>query len=954
MQSGLLSATVKQAGRVVYLTKGHVLAADSDDIIQVKTHAIDVYSFNSETNKIELESSAPVQKSIINAHIVTNPSWETQRIAYISSDFSFSLLWFENDEITSLTSTELRHEGIKPTKNAPIIASGGKYIFVSLYPTSLFLITPGETLTVKEIHFSNFVPLKMHCIGNSLFVSNNNQKLLEIKLDSFENSTIGYNDSITKEIAELQGKNIYFNNENICAFESTILKIYTFDNTKLNEKEIINTKSEQIPLFVTLFENSYILGYNTNIVYKTTQENQSAASFPINAIFINNNYILTHLKYNPPTLIEVETKTQTATTQDPSFFITSAKSRHSVKNTESLLSAHGSPSTISVYGLGVQFEETTSAVAQAERAFTVDNSLVITGEGFSQCITSNPIPYLKTDIRTKAASNGIQVTENSIISKDSALENIQVQHATISGNKVAISTPSTSIVKIYEIDKSINEIREIDVGGETSCLFLDNDNMFVSTWSNNSIVAYNISNGEIKATFSSPITSPFVVRSILLSQEILWVGTSSGYIFTASFKNDKFDNVKFTRCGLSPINLNLLHKRSGVFVAGEKPGVAVINDDVIDFFPCGIAPCVSAHDFQDFIVIIREKSYSLGTLNDEKVIEISRMNLEGEVRSISILDDQTIAVLSIEKNYFVLSFFNGINFALQCSHKKLLRSEANTLIPNSMTTFSINNHYYVVVALGIKETSKGQALFFEFAENVSEITKLDFEFDATAVSFSNKKVVVAAGSSLHVINVSQDSAGALTLNPENKKDGMMLAVEMKSKDGMFLVSDIFKSAAVYDGKVSPINLLKVDYNSKQLNCAEFCDDGVIACDINGGVFYLKDSEEKALLTHSLFSFGESISSIIPWKPLNLPENILETFAVTTICGSIYLLSRAKKEIVTKLKEKMDEEAISAAAVIPYFCNESAANYACVDNVEEATEEESKIIEWIQKTTIEYL
>ena len=77
-----------------------------------------------------------------------------------------------------------------------------------------------------------------------------------------------------------------------------------------------------------------------------------------------------------------------------------------------------------------------------------------------------------------------------------------------------------------------------------------------------------------------------------------------------------------------PVILETTNK--GVFVAGDNPCVCHFFDNTIDFLPSGIPSCLYATTFGDFIVILREKSYTIGSLEHDSIIEIRHIDIPGK------------------------------------------------------------------------------------------------------------------------------------------------------------------------------------------------------------------------------------------------------------------------------------------------------------------------------------
>ena len=84
-----------------------------------------------------------------------------------------------------------------------------------------------------------------------------------------------------------------------------------------------------------------------------------------------------------------------------------------------------------------------------------------------------------------------------------------------------------------------------------------------------------------------------------------------------------------------PVILETTNK--GVFVAGDNPCVCHFFDNTIDFLPSGIPSCLYATTFGDFIVILREKSYTIGSLEDDSIIEIRRTDIPGKASLMALM-----------------------------------------------------------------------------------------------------------------------------------------------------------------------------------------------------------------------------------------------------------------------------------------------------------------------------
>ena len=84
-----------------------------------------------------------------------------------------------------------------------------------------------------------------------------------------------------------------------------------------------------------------------------------------------------------------------------------------------------------------------------------------------------------------------------------------------------------------------------------------------------------------------------------------------------------------------PVILETTNK--GVFVAGDNPYVCHFFDNTIDFLPSGIPSCLYATTFGDFIVILREKSYTIGSLEDDSIIEIRHTDIPGKASLMALM-----------------------------------------------------------------------------------------------------------------------------------------------------------------------------------------------------------------------------------------------------------------------------------------------------------------------------
>ena len=393
-----------------------------------------------------------------------------------------------------------------------------------------------------------------------------------------------------------------------------------------------------------------------------------------------------------------------------------------------------------------------------------------------------------------------------------------------------------------------------------------------------------------------------------------------------------------------PVILETTNK--GVFVAGDNPGVCRFVDNTIDFLPSGIPSCLYATTFGDFIVILREKSYTIGSLEDDSIIEIRHTDIPGKASSMALMETSIYIIPSIiNKSYlFVVdtsTFTVTLKFHLQLG-----------VSVNSIVCFSVSDHSCASIQCGAK--GSGESIIIEnTTEGIKKLSSLNFPFDATAGAYSNNKLYVAAGSSLYTFNAEVNESGELILTKASEAKGRMLAVDTIVEKSQMLYVNIFKSACIYEtGFVEP-QIMHTDFLSKPLTAGCFCNDGIIVGDVTGAIYHLLCKSQVVAMTPSTrFSLNEPITSITRWKPQKLSEGITESFAVTTTNGGLYCLVLTKNETIKAFDAiEGESECIKSAAITPYYCTEQASNYADADiDIEDDSsvpQEAASLIEWMQ-------
>ena len=717
METGFVSFPSKQSGAVIYAAKAKMLSEEEENVVLVRPHSIEIYNYDSLSTELESQIEAPIKKTIIAAHKVTNANWKQDKICFISSDFLFTLLWIVDEEVNMLTTSDLRHEGIKPTQFSPIITSHNDYVFVSLYSTSLFLIniTTSDKLSVKEIHFSNFIPKRMGFLQNSLYVLNAAAKnTIRITYDNLLQSTIGYNDDFVSVVSEVSDSDVFFSSDTaLLAVKSGKNSLYQIDAQE--KLSLIQEIQQTHPVLFSSYhnENGLFIGLETNNImyYKDIKTNTNSEIFhdianPSSLLILDVDNVLVTRKYLQPAILHITTSSDSEKedilkpiSSDMAYIVKHISAEHTVHGTDVLYVLHGKPSHISALALGIPYVESETVSQSVERCFVCGEALIISGTDMTQCVTGD-ISYFKgfiTDQRTKAASKTIQVCEKTIqCSNGVSLSGINVQHACISGNIIVTSEPGSSILHIYEAkEDKIEEIKTLDVKNETSCLYLNEQNiLYVATWNDTTVHAYSITSGEDIAQLLSPVSVNFVIRSIIECDNTIWIGTSRGDVYAAKFENNTFALINNCRPCQSPIILTPIE--NGIFVAGDKPGVCRIKDGQIDFYPSGIESCFYARQFGDFLVIIREQNYTIGALSDDAVIEIGHVKLSGSGRALEI-NGSSLYVITKYHNSYTLNIIDISTMLV--THSVPLPSSC---VPNSVTAFSIGkDHSYFTIQYGL-------------------------------------------------------------------------------------------------------------------------------------------------------------------------------------------------------------------------------------------------------------
>lgn len=840
---------------------------------------------------------------------------------------------------------QIRSTHVIPSKYSPLFASSNNQLFISVYPNSLVVITFSDVsssvvLEKNEVHFSKFLPKFLYgdsasqkiysydTVDDTIKVIDIEKVPSALEEQSYDSSSLLFTEQIAIQKVGKESKVNYFiiqNNQFLIFTENELINQSTGERCELPNKTGVVCVSivDENNLLIS-FKNGEFLSFDQT----NKQFNQLANLRPFTSIVpIDNDDVMLFSKNEQPLIFNTSQKIVKFAFSN---LIVNSLSHivvpHSVPGLDQLLVSDRDE--IVSYGDGYPFNTNTITAFNGGRLFMIDDIILVSthdqtvvlnrldGEDVSStnsCFETNDttIGFFKTTSNwyIQCCSKKI-IAVNSNDMKTTVIHDIEIQHATFSiqTNSIIIASNSLSIVKFD--GNSFTVSMNIEINDEISSICICKEKfLIVSLWKNLAVFVYNLENGQKLNEFNfNQSTTKFVVRSICESQGFVFFGTSRGEVIctTLNESNGELIEVCHSRVSTSTINLSSIEINGCQFVCVSSDTtslVSVSSDNVLFVYPTNLGSTrfviqsnvEKKEGDENLVAVLSDSNVLLGDFGSKRVIRINKKKLDSRILklipinstfSAALLRNELVVIdhhlpLEIVE---IVSLSEDYNYTNCCSFVLDENEETIVAICAGMKTIEEN-----------KFSEDGRVIFVKNFNEIVESSTISTKGLPTAVTFSNGALFVAAGPTIQRYNVNKD----LQFTLAKEAPGMMLASELivshhthPEKGANFFnisIVDAFKSVAVFD---FDLHRVATDFLAKYLvaGCNETIhsdkSSSFIVSDSRGGV-YLMNVKDDRVVVQSRMSFGEAITGISCWNPIDHKIDLAgEVFCGTTSMGSI--------------------------------------------------------------------
>lgn len=938
----MLSCVSSSPGHVVYACLARMISPQEDHLVIVKPHSVEYYQLGELDKSEEPLFNVPLNTTIVGASKFKISGRPCDDLALVTSDMSLIVFTYDETQpefpMARTVSDQLRNPNVYNSPYAPLFASVETYLFISVYPNSLAVIKFGESLEKYEINFKQYIPCSLFSNATQLLSFDTTDNTIKtINIDLIPN-TISTPSADSSSI--FNTKKIGFNIDYFLAKEQ---EFHIFGDGKYTvmtiDKELYSIplpcESKVFKAFfiqngiIVLFENrSYY-----HCLYDQKQFNQiSIPMISSNIVDIgDSNLFMTSTESSPVIYNFTNSTTQNIMKDQLINSRSSCVIPHTIKSLEQVIVTNGThPTEIRSYGYGYTFnsdiiDENAGNSLYAANGYVlfsqINKSIMLNDE--QQEVSCNEfIGDQETLLFYSIGDWYIQVCTSCINGFDmkgsSVKFEIPVQHVTSNENIIAISSPQSKSVKIISFSNNkFEEIGEIDVGHEISCLFLANQKyLIVTTWSKLDIMVYSLETKEQLNVFITKLLDiKFVVRSICQLDDLIVFGTSRGDVLVLKMLEDgSLIDTCYKRVSSTTIKLQqfTVNERKGFFIASTTPSLGFINSNEdsyeLDVFPikCGKCRAGIQNGPTSYALLLEDRTI-FGSFDEPSIICFNSKCIDEEILRISNLDNQNIALYTTNK---IIIF--------------------NTLIYDVITTYELESNYQIMYLEPIRSGEKLYLAVCQAGTTIEEgkddfsedglltILKFDgeklckfnndlhLEHYATSVKVFNDLLYIAVGSTL--CEYSYEIEGSdIKFTHRKTVDGLMISSDMDIFENRIALIDALKSIAVYDLSSNDLRLISTDFMAKFLVTGCFIDKSrLLVSDNIGSIYQLEIVDgEPAANTIGRYSVGETITSINRCNIL--PDSNNHVFVASTSKGSIFtfhIIDGSDYQKLTKLQTNL--------------------------------------------------
>lgn len=863
---------------------------------------------------------------------------------------------------------QIRSTHVIPSRYSPLFASSNNQLFISVYPNSLCVITFSDVsssvvLEKNEIHFQKFLPRFLY--GDSISQKvysydtvDDTIKTIDIEKvpaaleeQSYDSSSLLFTEqiSIQKDQNEADFSVNFFivqNNQFLVFTESELINQSTGERHALpNNAGVVSVSLEGENHLLISFKNGDFYGFDQ--ISKQFIEYGNMKPFT-SIVPIDEGDVMLFSKNEQPLIFSTTQKIEKFTFSNLMVNSLSLITvPHSVPGLDQLLASNGEE--VVSYGAGYPFNSSTITAFNGGRLFMIDD--VILASNHNQTVVLNRIngedassenPSFETNDTTlgffkiveESSFWFVQCCSKKIVAvknddKNSAVSfDIEIQHATFCehSNSIVVASNSLSVVKFD--GKSFSVSLNIEINDEISSICVCKEKfLIVSLWKNLAVFVFDLDNGQKLSEFAfSQSATKFVVRSICESQGFVFFGTSRGEIICTNLNENSGELVEVchSRVSTSTINLASIELEGSQFVCVSSDTtslVSVSSENSFVVYPTNLGPTrvviqSNSSEDENRVAVLSESNVQLGDFGNKRIIRINKKKLSSRVLKLLSIDESFSAALL--KNELVV-----------IDHRLPFEVVGNVPLSEdynytNCASFVVDESDETIVAIcaGLKTIEKdkfsenGRIFFVRNFNEIVENSTIQTKGLPTAVTFVNGSLFVAAGPTIKRYNASKD----LQFTLAKEAPGMMLASELivskpigSEKVGDFFnvsIVDAFKSVAVFDFE---LHRIATDFLAKYLvagcNETSLNDDrsSFIVSDSKGGVYLMKVEGDRVVV-ESRMSFGEAVTGISRWKPIDLSfdhENSIfdSAFCGTTALGSIVaFFTRVNPKLFNAMKK----------------------------------------------------
>ncbi|KAJ3405441.1 DNA damage-binding protein 1a [Chytridiales sp. JEL 0842] len=561
-----------------------------------------------------------------------------------------------------------------------------------------------------------------------------------------------------------------------------------------------------------------------------------------------------------------------------------------------------------------------------------------------------------TNMILQITSTAIRLIENNqCLNLWSPDDSKRINHASVSGNQVLVSSTGGVLIYLEVSNNMIVERGKHQFAHEISCLTLapaqqseQSQLCVIGLWNEYSVQILSLP--ELKSTYLEIIDKDVVPRSITITDfagtSFMLVALGDGKLISFKLNNYSLRDRKLLAYGtrstiLVPYTSN---QKNFVFAASDRPAIIYSSgSEKILYANVNLKEVTHMSPFTmqdgiDSIAIVTPTSLKIGTVDQVQKLHIRTIPLGETPRRIAYdSKSQTIGILTSRIDYVADEEKSSVKLLNEqtltvCDTYALDRYEYPSSIcvhtPTAASSFS-----YLVVGTAWalpteEEPSKGRILVFKVVDS-SESPKLklcgELEVGGCVYSLISLKGAIVAGinSKVQVFEISDSEGFQITSGPTHY--GQIQALFLASQASHIIVGDLMKSASLLSlSDNTPRQLTEVarDYTPAWTTAVEILgEEMAIAAESSYNLYTMRyratsdnEVERRRLEVTGLFHLGEFVNkfrkgSLIGTRPTseeihNPIESKLVFCTVNGMVGTLSSINPEHKSLLFALQDCM--------------------------------------------------